>query len=100
MTDHRDGRWHGWNGGECPVNPEDVVDVAYNITEPDLNVFASLRKWQHFGGDADIVAFRVVKKAPRVWWVNEYADNRPSYLKVLKKMAARWEDYEGEETYG
>lgn len=27
MTDYRDGYWHRWNGGECPVNPKDKVII-------------------------------------------------------------------------
>ncbi len=29
MTDYNDGKWHGWNGGECPVDPESIIDVHY-----------------------------------------------------------------------
>jgi hypothetical protein len=28
-TDYNDGKWHGWNGGECPVHPDTVVDVVW-----------------------------------------------------------------------
>ena len=25
MTGYNDGKWHGWNGGECPVHPKSRV---------------------------------------------------------------------------
>lgn len=28
MSDYYDGCWHGWNGGECPVHPETIIDVC------------------------------------------------------------------------
>ena len=29
MTDYNDGKWHGWNGGECPVHPESEIEAFY-----------------------------------------------------------------------
>jgi hypothetical protein len=29
MTDYNDGKWHGWNGGECPVHPKSVIEAYY-----------------------------------------------------------------------
>ena len=26
---YNDGKWHGWNGGECPVHPKTVVDYLW-----------------------------------------------------------------------
>ncbi len=28
MTNYNDGKWHGWNGGECPVHPDSEVEVV------------------------------------------------------------------------
>ena len=28
MTSYNDGKWHGWNGGECPVHPETEVEFV------------------------------------------------------------------------
>jgi transposase len=30
MIDYNDGKWHGWNGGECPVHPESVVEYVWH----------------------------------------------------------------------
>lgn len=72
MTDYNDGKWHGWNGGECPVDPDsecefiDPVDDTQN-DEPIVS-FASAR--MH---DWDCpVLFRVTKPAPpkpREFWL-------------------------------
>lgn len=29
MIDYNDGKWHGWNGGECPVHEEMIGDLTY-----------------------------------------------------------------------
>ena len=74
MTDYNDGKWHGWNGGECPVHPETVVEVvttegsgegpavAFVWDKPDY-----LNNW--------IVAFRVIKpyREPREVYLNEWS---------------------------
>ena len=38
MTNYNDGRWHGWNGGECPVHPETVVVVVTETHWPLIHV--------------------------------------------------------------
>lgn len=69
------GKWYGWNGGECPVHPEDKVIAVidgrnefYSGIEPAGNFI-----WSH-SGTADIVAFKIVeeykpKAEPREFWV-------------------------------
>lgn len=78
MTDYNDGKWHGWNGGECPVHGQSVVEIAYRSYDgvsigQDKNDAAAF-EW---GCDeSPIIAFRVVEpyREPRVIWVNEYQD--------------------------
>jgi hypothetical protein len=66
MTDYNDGKWHGWNGGECPVDPEALVDVVsinyVGSPERDASNYALAADhcWVH-DDDGDIIAFRVVK---------------------------------------
>ena len=82
MTNYNDGKWHGWNGGECPVHPETVVvvqlgwDTRINVdkdTSGYTECAGSLR-WTHIGGGGDIIFFRVVKehKEPREFWVDPH----------------------------
>lgn len=65
--------WYGWNGGECPVHPDTVVEVVYSnwastgiktITDP-----ARMASWR--GGDLNLIAFRVIKehKESREFWL-------------------------------
>lgn len=81
MTDYNDEKWHGWNGGECPVHPMSLVEAVWHdphnaaagMTGPrpagDQEVGPSLA-WAH------VVKFRVVKqhREPREWWLggNEF----------------------------
>lgn len=68
MTDYNDGLWHGWNGGECPVHPDSVVDVAH----ADRGVVCGETAEQFFwsGENCRIIAFRVITpyQAPREFW--------------------------------
>lgn len=73
MTNYNDGKWHGWNCGECPVHPDTVVDAVFEHGTPVTNEARKLRWGKDTSGlDVDIVAFRVVKehKEPREFWVD------------------------------
>ena len=68
MTDYNDGKWHGWNSGECPVHPDSVVQAMAedgSRYEDDAEFF----NWNK--AENGIVAFRVVKpfREPRERWV-------------------------------
>ena len=80
MTNYNDGKWHVWNGGECPVHPEVITDVQIRgqtreEAEAECGVDAypaDLWSWYHLGQDSDIVAFRVIENAdkePREVWL-------------------------------
>jgi hypothetical protein len=57
--DYNDGKWHGWNGGECPVHPETVVEVSY---DNNLDIDKACKySWLHDGQSDDIIVFRVIK---------------------------------------
>ena len=68
MTDYNDGKWHGWNGGECPVDRLTMIEAVY------VNAHGELRKDERSAGShmwvatdmprAETIAFRVVKPAP------------------------------------
>ena len=69
MTNYNDGKWHGWNGGECPVHPETLVNAKFSCgTECDGY---RAGPWDWGDNPTKIVAFRVVKeyKGPREWWI-------------------------------
>lgn len=80
MTNYNDGKWHGWNGGKCPVHPESIVVCAFTQGSP-LKRKAYEFSWDldTTGLDVDIIAFRVVKehKEPRefyaVYSLTDYA---------------------------
>ena len=81
MTNYNDGKWHGWNGGECPVHPKSEVECR--LREAGVGYDGKIRRagnwgWGHssFSPSVDIIAFRVTKeyKEPRRIWVNEYPE--------------------------
>ena len=83
MTDYNDGKWHGWNGGECPVHPETIVNAKFSCgTECD-----TYRAEDFYWGPTptNIVAFRVVK---------EYKEPKEVYsacgLYFSTKESAEW----------
>ncbi len=79
MTDYRDGKIHGWNGGECPVHPNDGVRVWPRVGTPMVGLPTSFA-WFHTTHDTtrrrDIIAFQVTKKheEPLTFWVNIWPD--------------------------
>lgn len=73
MTNYNDGKWHGWDGGECPVHPKSVVEAVWHdprtnnagMTGPRQARVDGVRlAWGH------VVKFRVVKehREPRECW--------------------------------
>jgi len=70
MTNYNDGKWHPWDGGECPVHPLTYVEVLMADGNQDEDI-ADMWKWdEDYGGT--IVAFRVLEehREPREYWVS------------------------------
>ncbi|WP_313349117.1 hypothetical protein [Paracoccus sp. (in: a-proteobacteria)] len=78
MTKYEPGIWHGWNGGEMPVHPKTVVEVA----TPSGSSLANTADCWVWDGDAAIrvVAFRIVReyREPREWWLYPLPGVQPS----------------------
>lgn len=68
MTNYNDGNWHIWNGGECPVHPETVVEVALTDYTPCTG---AADQWFWDRDKSRIIAFRVIKehKPAREFWL-------------------------------
>jgi hypothetical protein len=66
--------WIGWNGGECPVHPNTVVEVigygCYGKSFRHEDKTAGHLDW-YSDDDGSIVAYRVIKehKLPREFWI-------------------------------
>ena len=75
--DYNDGKWHGWNGGECPVHAESLVECAWISGKTSIHRAGSA-KWLTEGQSQYCVALRVAKpyKEVREFWANEY----PNYI--------------------
>jgi hypothetical protein len=70
-TNYNDGKWHGWNGGECPVHPETLVDIVDEEGETFSDHKAGAADWERCDMFVPIIAFRVTKehKEPREWLI-------------------------------
>ena len=64
MTDYNDGNWHAWDGGECPVHPDSLVEVLY-VSRDLQEGYAGGRYWRN------PLLFRVTKehREPREFWI-------------------------------
>lgn len=64
-----------WNGGICPVGPDDRVCVLFDDMDKRYG-FARDYDWSHDGGPWNIIAYRVeVKPAPLIErWANVFTD--------------------------
>lgn len=65
MTNYNDGKWHGWNGGECPVHPGSEIEAVYTRSECFKGIVSDVAKafsWEDGEYSLGLVAFRVVKE--------------------------------------
>lgn len=73
MTDYNDGKWHGWNGGGCPVNIQSRVEVIWQHTDGEIGLRSSIAGNIAFAGNqcGSVIAFRVTRehREPREFWV-------------------------------
>lgn len=64
--------WIEWGGGECPVNPSEMVDVIFGRGGRVSTNIADCWRWNHSGTDSDIIAYRLHK--PQEEWQNKADD--------------------------
>jgi len=65
LTDFRDGNWHPWTGGECPVEAMDEVEYIMRLgSGSGSKGKAGVHCWKHGNVPSDIIAFRVTQRAP------------------------------------
>ena len=58
-VNYMDGKWHDWEGGECPVPGSCIVEVEFRGGVIATH-FASRNHWLHDDDVYDIVKFRVI----------------------------------------
>lgn len=57
--------WVEWNGGECPVADDDLIDVRIRDGRVYYDADGFDFRWEHGGGFSpanDLIAYRVVPK--------------------------------------
>lgn len=95
MTNYNDGNWHGWNGGECPVDYRSIVEGMYlcdgkPAPESPITDLAGHFDW-NYEAENKLIAFRVVKEyhEPREFWL--YRDSAAERFGVSRsKPTAFW----------
>lgn len=91
MTNYNDGKWHGWNGGECPVHPKSEVEAVWH--DPNFGS-VGIRKGLAHGGAwyNQILKFRVIKeyKEPREFWAKQFSSYAIGLGKPMEKLADTW----------
>lgn len=75
-VNYNDGKWHGWNGGECPVHPKTLVQVVFSgqSAHKFYGHVADNLEWQNGVAPSNIIVFRVTEpyvepKKPREFWI-------------------------------
>lgn len=75
--EYETGKWYGWNGGECPVHPQTVVDAVWRYADGSIKERQQLELAGNWTWDGNphgtIIAFRVITpyvkpKKPREFW--------------------------------
>lgn len=71
---YKPGIWYGWNGGECPVHPEDELEIvdAHGVSAHGR---AGGFNWNELRGAFMIIPPYVEPRKPREIWVNEYPES-------------------------
>jgi len=66
--DYNNGLWHGWNGGECPVHPESIIEIVSSSGNL-IKMVARCGAWDHT--IMQLIAFRVTKEhnEPKEFWL-------------------------------
>ena len=54
------GPWIKWNGGECPVPTDTIVEIELRNGDVLRSCLASCYRWDHHGSRGDIVGYQVV----------------------------------------
>ena len=55
-----------WDGGECPVPPDTLVEVKFRRGDSTSEHPASDYCWRHYGEDHDTVEYRTVTEQPDI----------------------------------
>lgn len=58
--------WIEWNGGECPVDGNEIIDIRYPESREEFSAKAKFRRWNHCGDKGDIIAYRLHKTEPEI----------------------------------
>ena len=57
--------WITWSGGDCPVDKGASAYIKFRSGTITLTDYSSDWVWNHYGGDNEIIAYRIIKEAPK-----------------------------------
>lgn len=80
MTNYNDGKWHRFNGSECPVHPRSTVTTSFILPHQPPREIHEIQAIHSFWGN--VIAFRVTKeyKEPREYWICQPLDGGRSLI--------------------
>ena len=88
-----------WHGGECPVQPDTLVEVKFRRGDSTPEHPASEYCWRHYDEDHDIVEYCVVleqadlESAEKLLRDNGYTVTKPLTFADVKPMTEAPEDH-------
>jgi len=86
MSEQNNDDWIPWNGGNCPVPPNTLVEVKFDSGEPPIiHLKARLYYWGNNPEYSNIVAYRVVKETNVEQAKQEPAKKPHKHLEVATK---------------
>lgn len=96
MTETKYGPWKIWNGGECPVAPETMVQVQLRgwtrpVAEAQMIDAADAYGWNWADEADDIIAYREVI-GPKRETVVRYARLQPYFSNIGQTTINRYPD--------
>ena len=74
--------WITWNGGECPVSGDTVVETRFWDDSTDITEAGNLR-WEHSNIFGDILAYRIVEQPAK----SEQPAPNPKHAHYFKSVA-------------
>lgn len=81
--------WIEWEGGECPVNGDELVVCKVRSGREWRDgkaIMAKVLRWRHTGGIADIIAYRLHKQEPAKPESDQVEEAKPT----IEQLAAEY----------
>lgn len=82
--------WIEWNGGGCPVPPDMLIEVRYRYGDTAWGLAGEWDDcWRNDGDFDDIVAYRVIREAPKPDAVNSPSHYTDGGIEAIDYIRAK-----------